>query len=150
MASAPFAGRLAVVQIRQELPSTTGPSVDARLGIAIGLDVFFVVLFAALGRRSHEESGAFVDVFETAAPFLIGLAVGWLLVRAWRRPMSVMVAVAIWPITILVGMIARRTLFDRGTAPSFVVVATLFIGLFLVGWRLVARVVERRRHSAPG
>ena len=33
---------------------------------------------------------------------------------------------AIWPVTILVGMIVRNLVFDRGTATSFVIVATLF------------------------
>jgi len=44
----------------------------------------------------------------------------------------------------MVGMVLRRTVFDRGTAAAFVVVATLFVGLFLVGWRLIARQTIRR------
>jgi hypothetical protein len=118
---------------------------DRRLSVAVGLDVFFIVLFSALGRRTHDESGAFVAVVETAAPFLIGLAVAWALLRVWRRPTPVLVGVAIWPITVLVGMIVRRTIWDRGTATSFVVVATLFVGACLVGWRLVLSALERRR-----
>lgn len=110
--------------------------------------MFFVVLFAAAGRREHGEGGAFLDVLETAAPFLIGLAVAWAVVRAWRRPASLTTGLAIWPITILVGMIARRQLFDRGTAPSFVIVATLFVGACLVGWRLVDRFLAGRRRQA--
>lgn len=113
----------------------------------MGLDVFVVVLFAALGRRTHERSGEFVAVFETAAPFLIGLAAGWTLLRAWRRPTAVPVGLAIWPVTVLVGMIARRVIWDRGTATSFVVVATLFLGACLVGWRLVLSALERRRSA---
>lgn len=123
---------------------TSAPVVRDRLPLAVGLDVFSVVLFVALGRRSHDESGAFVDVLETAAPFVIGLAAGWAAARAWRRPAAVTSGLVIWPVTLLVGMIVRNLVFDRGTATSFVVVATLFVGAFLVGWRLVLRVIDRR------
>ena len=118
---------------------------DRRLATAIGLDVFVVVLFVAIGRRNHDETSAFVDVLETGAPFLIGLAVAWLAVRAWKRPTALVTGIAIWPVTVLVGMIARRTIFDRGTATSFVVVATVFLGVFLVGWRAAARAIDGRR-----
>ena len=48
---------------------------DRRLELAIGLDVFVVVLFVAIGRRTHEEGSAFTGVLKTALPFLIGLAI---------------------------------------------------------------------------
>ncbi len=118
---------------------------DRRLATAIGLDVFVVVLFVAIGRRNHEESSAFVDVMKTGAPFLIGLGAAWLTTRAWRRPTALLTGIAVWPVTVLVGMVARRTLFDRGTATSFVVVATLFLGAFLVGWRIAARAIDGRQ-----
>ena len=107
-----------------------------------------IVVFAAIGRRNHDESGTVDAVFTTAAPFLIGLGVAWLLLRTWRRPMSILNALAMWPILMLVGMIARNTVFDRGTASSFVVVATLFLGASTVGWRVVARLVGRARTPA--
>ena len=113
---------------------------DRRLTLAVALDVFVVVLFVAIGRRNHEESGAFRSVIETAAPFLIGLAVGWAATRAWQRPMQLLTGLMIWPITVLVGMIVRNLVFDRGTATSFVIVATIFLGATLVGWRALTRV----------
>lgn len=128
----------------------TSPAPRDRLPLAVGLDVFAVVLFVALGRRNHDESGAFTAVLETAAPFLIGLAVGWLVVRAWHRPASILTGVMIWPITILVGMAVRNLAFDRGTATSFVIVATSFVGALLVGWRAALRLVDRRRARSSG
>ncbi len=118
---------------------------ERRLPLAVGLDVFAVVLFAALGRRTHDEDGAFLSVLSTAAPFLIGLAVAWLVVRAWRWPTAVLAGVAIWPIAVLAGMVLRRVAWDRGTATSFVIVATAFLGLAIVGWRLALAAVSRRR-----
>ena len=121
-----------------------------RLPIAVGLDVFVVTLFVAIGRREHEQSSAFTDVLETGAPFLIGLAIAWLVTRAWRRPTTLGIGLAVWPITVLVGMIVRRAVFDRGTATAFVVVATLFLGACLVGWRAGWRLIERRRQASGG
>jgi hypothetical protein len=113
---------------------------DRRLATAVTLDVFVVVLFVAIGRRNHDESGALRSVIETAAPFLIGLAAAWGITKAWRRPMRTLTGVEIWPITVLVGMIVRRLVFDGGTAPAFVIVATIFLGATLVGWRALTRV----------
>jgi hypothetical protein len=45
------------------------------------------------------------------------------------------------------GMLLRRTVFDRGTAASFVIVATLVTGALLLGWRAAQLVVARRRGS---
>ena len=119
--------------------------------LAVGLDVFAVVLFVALGRRSHDQAGGFTAVLETAAPFLIGLVAGWVVARMWRRPTNLSTGIVVWPVTILVGMIVRNLVFDRGTATSFVVVATLFVGACLVGWRIVFRLVDQRRaHSSGG
>ena len=117
---------------------------DRRFEVAIGIDVFVVVLFVALGRRTHQEDSAFAGVIMTAAPFLIGLALGWIAARAWKRPMAVVTGLIVWPVTVLAGMIVRNLVFDRGTAASFVLVTTLFLGALLVGWRLVFRALEIR------
>ncbi len=121
---------------------------DRRIELAIGIDVFVVVLFVAIGRRTHEEGSAFGELMRTALPFLIGLAVAWAAARAWKRPAAATMGLVIWPVTVLVGMIVRRTIFDRGTATSFVVVTTLFLGACLVGWRMVFRVLEIRSGRA--
>jgi len=125
-------------------PTPTPPS-NRDLGLGVGLDVFSVVVFVAIGRRNHDESGAFTSVLETAAPFLIGLAIAWLIVRAWRRPTKVTTGVLLWPITVLVGMIVRNLVFDDGTATSFVIVATVFLGACLVGWRAALKTITARR-----
>jgi hypothetical protein len=46
--------------------------------------VLAVLLFAAIGRSSHAEFVDALGVLTTAAPFLLGLVVGWLVARAWR------------------------------------------------------------------
>jgi predicted nicotinamide N-methyase len=43
------------------------------------------------------------------------------------------------------GMVLRNLVFDLGTAPAFVVVATLFLGATMLGWRRLAA-----RYSSGG
>ncbi len=64
--------------------------------------------------------------------------------------MALTTGVAAWAGALTVGMALRGLVFDRGTAPSFVVVAAIVLGVLLLGWRLAVRVVaQRRRGAAP-
>jgi uncharacterized membrane protein len=116
----------------------------------LAVDVLCVLVFVVLGRRNHDEGTAAAGVLETSAPFLIGLAVGWFSGLARSKAVtSLRFGLWAWACTLVVGMVLRRFAFDRGTAFSFVVVATVFLGLFLVGWRLVAsRLVPWGRRRA--
>ena len=106
------------------------------------------MVFVAIGRRNHDEGSAIGEVFRIAAPFLIGLAAGWIVARAWRRPFELATGGVIWVVTVALGMVLRRTLFDRGTAFSFVIVASVFTGVLLLGWRLVAsHITHQIRHQ---
>jgi hypothetical protein len=116
-----------------------------RIVIAAIADVVAIVVFVAIGRRSHDEGSAVGGIVAVAAPFLIALVVGWIAARAWAHPMQVASAFVIWPVTVAVGMLLRGLVFDRGTALPFVIVATVVTGVFLVGWRMV---VARTTH--PG
>jgi hypothetical protein len=119
--------------------------VSRRAACAALADIAAIVVFVAIGRRNHDEGEAVDGIASVAAPFLIALAVGWIVARAWKRPMQIDTALVIWPITVAVGMVLRNLAFDRGTALPFVIVATLVVGLFLVGWRLVVARFSRAR-----
>lgn len=144
------------------------------LPLALLADVVLVVVFAAIGRRTHEETNAVLGVLDTAWPFLVGLAIGWLIsiavprssqssafstptnanasararaninsnVQSPLRPFPS--GVIIWLATIAVGM-GLRMATDAGTAVAFVIVASTFNLATLVGWRVLARLVVRRR-----
>jgi hypothetical protein len=101
-------------------------------------DIVAIVVFVAIGRRNHDEGTTIANIAGVAAPFLIALAVGWIVARAWARPMQVEAAFIIWPVTVALGMVLRNLVFDRGTALPFIIVATAVTGVFLVGWRMVA------------
>jgi hypothetical protein len=112
---------------------------------AFAADVAAVVLFCAVGRRNHAESVTLSGVAETAWPFLAGLAAGWLLYRAWRRPTEISpTGLTVWLSTVVIGM-GIRAWTGTGVALSFVVVATLTTGTLLLGWRAIAAAAARRR-----
>lgn len=111
-------------------------------------DVCSVLVFVAIGRASHEEAASLAGFAATAWPFLVGAGVGWGLTRAWRRADALVpTGVGVWVSAVAVGMVLRAV-SGQGTALAFVIVATLFLGAVLLGWRLAARVVEGRRTSA--
>ena len=121
---------------------------ERRVPLAVGLDVFSVTLFVAIGRREHERGSAISGLIETAAPFLLALALGWVLLRAWRRPTEWRTGVGVWATTLAAGMVLRNVVFGDGTATSFVIVAAAFLALFLVGWRVAFGLFERRSTRA--
>ena len=124
--------------------------------LAVVLDCCCVLAFVIIGRASHAHGESPGGIASTAWPFLAGLACGWLAVRAWRRPLGLFPAgVGAWLGTVAVGMVLR-VVAGQGTAVAFVLVALGFLGLFLLGWRLVPAVVRlrwrpawRRRRSLP-
>lgn len=120
-----------------------------RIAIAATIDVVAILLFVAIGRRSHDEGGSVVgEALRVAVPFLLGLAVGWVAARAWKAPVAVASGIVIWLGTIVVGMLLRRFVFDRGIALPFIIVASLFTLLFLVGWRVVNEWLAERGKKA--
>jgi len=114
-----------------------------RAAAALAVDVVLVIVFVAIGRRNHHEDEGLSGLATVSAPFLIGLAVGWL--ATWRKhaPMAFSTGVVIWLSTVVVGLVLRRVAFDRGIATAFIIVATITLGVFLIGWRAIARAVRK-------
>ncbi|MEO5745480.1 MAG: DUF3054 domain-containing protein [Terracoccus sp.] len=113
-------------------------------------DLVLVILFAAVGRASHDEGNPVVGALSTAWPFLVGTAIGWLLVRLLRRswPLEVGPGITVWFATLVFGMLLRQ-LTGQGTAASFVVVAAAVLAVFLVGWRALVALGGRARGRKP-
>ncbi len=108
-------------------------------------DLALIILFAAIGRRSHDEGSALAGTLTVAAPFLIGYVIGAVACRLDRSPRSVGRGALISVVAVGLGLVLRGTAFGRGVAPAFVVVALITIAALLVGWRLVAA-----RVTSPG
>jgi hypothetical protein len=109
----------------------------------LGIDVGCVLVFCAVGRRSHDEGLNVAGIATTAWPFLSGTVLGWLLSRAWRRPSAVYpTGVVVWLCTVAVGMLLRKVT-SAGVAGSFIVVAATVTALLLLGWRAIAQFGRR-------
>ncbi|MCS5729109.1 DUF3054 domain-containing protein [Herbiconiux moechotypicola] len=114
--------------------------------VAVLLDTALVVVFVAIGRRSHDEDAALLGFLVTLWPFLVGALAGWLVAAALRRPLAAVVpsGLVVWGASVLLGMVLR-VLSGQGVQPSFVLVTAVVLGVFLVGWRAVASLVQRLR-----
>ncbi|WP_300590540.1 DUF3054 domain-containing protein [Microbacterium sp.] len=131
-------------------PDRPSPVLPAPRTVAIALatDVVLVVIFAAIGRASHSEEVIGPDglgLAQTTWPFLVALLVGWLTMRLWRFPLAILNAgVAVWLYTVIGGMLLRA-ISGQGVQTAFVIVASIVLALFLVGWRGVIALILRRR-----
>jgi hypothetical protein len=113
---------------------------------ALLADLVAVLVFVVLGRRSHDEGSALAGTVATAWPFVVGAAAGE--VAALRLPpRSLRTGAVVAAGTVLVGLPLRR-LAGGGTPVSFVVVATTFVVVFMVGWRASLRLAGRGRRPA--
>jgi Protein of unknown function (DUF3054) len=111
---------------------------------AIAVDVICILVFAIVGRSSHQEATDLLGVAHTAWPFLAGCLLGTLIGRTWRHPYSLASGVAVWSGTVVGGM-TLRLLTGGGVQLSFVIIASTVLALFLVGWRAGLRLIQHAR-----
>lgn len=129
-------------------PGTARDTGRVRRSYLAGYDVLVVLVFAGVGRASHDEGLTLTGWAHTAWPFLVGLAVGWAVaLRAGRGPDRVPGSLLITVVGVAVAMVLR-VVTGAGTAVAFVIVALVFLGLFTVGARLVVPLLARRRRRA--
>ena len=111
--------------------------------LALLIDAILVTVFVLIGRASHNEG--LLGTLVTLWPFLAGLAGGWLMLRAWRSPLRIVwTGLAVWASTVGLGLVLRLA-SGQGVQFSFVIVTTIVLGVFLLGWRGVALLLARAR-----
>jgi hypothetical protein len=121
--------------------------------LAAVIDVVLIVVFALIGRSSHGEANTALALWTTAYPFLAGWAIGYVTSGAWARPLRFWpTGVVVWVLTVFVGLAIRVATgqgdVDGNPLPiSFVIVATIVLGVFLLGWRAIVRGVLRSTSS---
>ncbi|MBT2498747.1 DUF3054 domain-containing protein [Agromyces sp. ISL-38] len=112
--------------------------------MAAFLDLVLVHVFVTIGRSSHHETVGMAGIGSTAWPFIVALAAGWLVSLQWRHPLAVWpTGVAIWAVTVGGGLLLR-VVSGQGVQFAFVLVATITLAVFLLGWRLATLLVMRR------
>ena len=128
--------------------AATSAAAVTRWPAVLGLDLVLIVVFAALGRQSHEHGLAVLGILATALPFLLACLLSWAAMRAWRHPAQLWPAgVVIWLGTVAAGL-GIRALAGGGTAVSFQIVTLAVLGVFLLGQRAAWALVSRRRRRS--
>ena len=110
---------------------------------ALAYDTLCVLALVIVGTRNHNTDTGVSGVLFVAAPFVIAVVSVHAICAAQRRPVPI---TWVWSTTVVVGMLLRNLVFDRGTALPFIIVATLFLGATMYGWRSVVARVEARRN----
>ena len=126
-------------------PDSTTPRPSPAATIVI--DAALVVVFCVLGGLSHSlgEPDAVARIVFSIWPFLAALIVVHAVALATNVDASrVVPGTLVWLVTFGGGM-ALRALTGQGTAWAFVIVAAVTLAVFLIGWRLINVVVQRRR-----
>ncbi|WP_285242998.1 DUF3054 domain-containing protein [Pseudarthrobacter sp. fls2-241-R2A-127] len=113
--------------------------------VAVAADIILILAFAAIGRDAHHREEPVLGVLLTAWPFLAGATAGWLVARVWRTPLSVLRAgVPVWLGSLIGGMVLRALTAQTVVLP-FIIVATLALAVFLLGYRLLLAGAARLR-----
>jgi hypothetical protein len=120
--------------------------------ILIGGDLVCFAVFAVVGLRSHEDGLSAFSLLRVAVPFQAAWLVFATLLglymtpvarprEAWRRTLEA------WLPAWLAGMLVRTFVSDRSFAPAFAVIALLFNGALLAGWRTALGLLLQRARS---
>lgn len=119
-------------------------------------DLLALLIFAAIGRRSHGEAAgldALLEIARTAAPFIGGWFAVAPLLGAFRAagtsgPAAMIRETALaWLVALPVGALLRVLMIGRFSPPSFYVVTFLTVLILLGGWRAVYALVEQKQQA---
>lgn len=119
------------------------------MGIIAG-DIIMFGLFAAIGRRAHNEPTSLGEIVQIAAPF----AIGWLAVAPWFklfRPevytapgVALRRTAAAWALAAPLGLALRTFGWNREFKVAFAITTFIFNLTLLLIWRgLTARKLKR-------
>ncbi|MGO1463959.1 MAG: DUF3054 domain-containing protein [Candidatus Corynebacterium faecigallinarum] len=108
--------------------------------VALVADIVAVLAFTLVGSLSHNGTDGFSigGWLQTSWPFILGLAVGWALLYTGKLRRA--------PGTGLIGIVVR-SLVNMSVAWGFVITSLIFLGIVMIGWRLIASLVTRRARS---
>jgi len=102
---------------------------------AFVFDALSVLLMVVIGTRNHETDTGVTGILFVAAPFWIALSLAHLAPLLQRKNRKNTNTFVVWGYTVAMGMLLRNMVFNRGTAVAFIIVATVFLGITMFGWR---------------
>ncbi|HEY7439142.1 MAG TPA: DUF3054 domain-containing protein [Acidimicrobiia bacterium] len=113
------------------------------------IDTACFALFVALGRDDHGLHGGIVWFLGVIWPLLLGWFVAAVAARLYTRGDHAWARFAVTlVVAVLLGGLFRWLFAGRVAFSTFTIVELCFIGLFTGGWRVVAKLVVRRRGPA--
>jgi hypothetical protein len=111
--------------------------------LALTADVVAVIVFAAIGRLSHDRPDELLGLLGTAAPFLVGLVAAWALPIVRAHPIGLRAGLVVWGVTVVLGLLLRAGFTGR-LPLSFAVITLVSLGVLLLGWRSLSAAVSHR------
>jgi hypothetical protein len=136
--------------VRIMIQPVPGPA-GRRVAGAVAADLVCVLIFVLIGRHAHSEADSAAGVVATTWPFAVGVIGGYIgaaltqwSAYSWRGACVIVVK------TLILGLVLRYTVARDGTPLPFIIVTTLFLTAFMMGWRLAVyglRHQARRRSS---
>ena len=103
--------------------------------VAAVADLAVIVVFVAIGRRTHHTGSAAAGLLRVLWPFLVGLVAGWLVTGLASAPLAWRRSVPAWLVTAGVGLALRILVQGHDFKLAFTVVAFVFVGAGMLGWR---------------
>ena len=128
-------------------PRPTEGATGQSLWWILVVDVIAVLVFSVLGRGAHNRTPGIAGVLETAWPFLLALAVAWIVRLVWKSgpaPLTMATAGYLWAVTLVGGMVIRGLATGRVPHWSFMIVAAIALAVLFFGWRAIAGLINRR------
>lgn len=117
---------------------------------AIAMDTLAIAVFALLARIAHQTDEMplnFTGWLSTLWPFLVGVALAWVIVTFASsrngKADGQGNGVIIWLITVATGLIIWGIRNQQLPHWSFVIVASVMSALLMLGWRGIARLIKR-------
>ncbi len=112
--------------------------------VSMAIDFAWVLLFVAVGRHNHENGIRLNGILSTLWPFAVGLIVGWFFLKVTRRKVVARISGSYLVLLVVAIGMLLRVISGQGITGSFVLVATTFLSIFLIGWREIYNRVSRR------
>ena len=104
---------------------------------AFAFDALCILLMVVIGTRNHKTDTGVTGILFVAAPFWIAMSLTHLAPLLQRKNRQDPNPYMVWGYTVVMGMLLRNMVFNRGTAAAFVIVATVFLVITMFGWRAV-------------
>jgi len=101
------------------------------------VDLAASLLFVLLGLHAHHHGIG--DIAAVWAPFAVGVLIANVVLVRWVTALTSGRAGVVATLVTVACAMALRAVFSQDVVPVFVLVATVFLGLFFSGWRFVVR-----------